>query len=454
MLSAGHHDTFLKLNLAGIGMLRRRRSLGACLFLLLLLQLPFQSTLGQGSVDIMGDWIVTGEETISSRTQFWNGNITVKAGGVLTITGAVLFFNSTSNRSHQGIVVEKGGSIRMQNVRLTTVNKSHGLTFLANGSVEMRDCRVEGIFTKRTLTGSWTAGFRVLSDNPIIEGTTFSRGLNFGPRFEGCQNVLFKGNTVTTSSTGLQLEGCSGKVLENVFYNNTDRQVVIRGCEGVEFRNNTVDMSGMGGLIVSGSKDVETSGNTYQGDFYVVYVSNHSRVTMMGETISGSQVHLEARDGSRVTLLDSRIRLNQTRVVDESTIESSRTVKVRVISGEEPVSGAIVRVKDHEKLLVAEGTTDDDGMAEFVLLEGTIKTSGTGQSVQTLAEPYRFQAVKGLYSASGSADISANPLIEMKMSLPWAFIIVGVLVVAAIVLVAFSPPGGGKRSKKGKKGKT
>ncbi len=425
-------------------------AIGILLPSLLLAQIGL-ATVAAVDLPVEGNWIVTDKQVITDITRVLNGNITVAAGGELQLSNTVLVFNSTESR-HHGIEVEEGGGIIMNRVRLTTVNASEGLRFISNGSVEIRRSRIEHIFGT-TVALEWIGGFRIMSDNPIVEDSVFSEAVGFGPRFEGCDNVIFKNNEIMDSSTGLLFERSNGIIEGNLFIANHDRQVVIRDCGQVTFTNNTVNLTGMGAFIVTRSENVEASGNWYDGDFYVVYVTDHSKVQMSNEFITGDQVHIESSDNSVVTIIDSTVDPGKIRAKETSRVEVKRTVRIKVTSGGDPVGDATVTVKDSEKLLVAEGKTGEDGIVEFLLDEAIITPSSTGQGGGLeVAEPYRFRAVKGIYSGSGRADISQNPLLEMSMTLPWLFIIGAILIAALVIIVVVSPPGKGKKRPKKKKG--
>lgn len=57
-----------------------------------------------------GDWIVTGVEVVENRTILLNGNLTVEAGGSLTLRNVTLKMNVEQNGQY-GISVEEGGSL-------------------------------------------------------------------------------------------------------------------------------------------------------------------------------------------------------------------------------------------------------------------------------------------------------------------------------------------------------
>jgi len=401
----------------------------------------------QGST-ARGDWVVDDAQTLTGTT-IWEGNITVESGGYLTITGATLIFNST-NTSHRGIFVEQGGRIKVENSWISTVNESNGFVFYSNGSVEISGSRFEYIFGT-TVGIVWIGGFRVTSDDPVVEGSQFIDAMGFGPRFEGCENVVFRDNTVTRCSTGLLFEESNGVIQGNIFTNNTDRQVVIRGCELVSFINNTVNLTGMGGLIVTRTGMVETSGNYYEGSYYVIYASNGSTISMDGEYIIGDQIQVESRDNSDVLITDSVLDINRVNTVSGSSVSIKRHVKIRVVSGNEnPVSGALVKVLDPDKELVANGTTNDDGIVQFLLsvADVTVNPFKPSEPDRELFGPYDFRALKGIYSASGSANITTNYNLEVKLQFPWIFVGGAAGVVVLIAVIVLAPPSGGRSKKR------
>jgi hypothetical protein len=407
----------------------------------------FGPALAQGP-PIRNDWVVSDSQTLSG-TSIWNGNITVEGGGELTISSAIILFNST-NASHKGIFVREGGKIKVLNTRITTINKSEGFMFLANGSVEIKNSKLEYVYGD-TYGIVWIGGFRVMSDNPVVEDSQFIDATGFGPRFEGCDNVVFRNNLVTESSTGILFEGSNGLIEGNVFTNNSDRQVVIRDCENVRFIDNTLNLTGMGGLIIARTKKVETSGNVYDGAFYVIYASNRSTLSMDGEYITGDQIQVEANENSHVTITDSTLEIDKINAVSGSSVKLDRNVKIRVVSGKgNPVSGVIVKATDPQKVLVANGTTNDEGIVQFSLRVATVSTNQfkPNEPVRELHGPYTFKALKGIYSASGTANITANYNLEMELKLPWLFIGGAAVVIVLIIVIVFAPPSGSRSKSK------
>jgi hypothetical protein len=447
MLLMGEHNTFLSFGLVAIGMTRPVTHWGIALVAFLLLVLGPAVSAQVSEIPPRGEWLVEGTEALIGATNVWNGNITVAPGGELTIRRSTLIFNSTEF-VHYGIVVQGGGKIVIQESNLTTAvsNGTMGLIFLVDGSVEVRDTAFQYMYGF-TQNVTWISGFKIASESPVVEGSFFYGGAGFGPRFVGSTDVVFRDNLVVGSSTGILMEDSTGVLEGNFFQANTDRQVVIRDCDGVEFTNNTLNLTGMGGLVVVRSRNVLTGDNRYDGDFYVIYVSDRSFVTMSNEEITGQQIQVHARGESSVTILDTPLNFSKIQVIQGAEVVVERTVTVKVVAGGNPKSGAMIDVFDADELLVAEGTTGDDGTADFEIAVLRVTDAGSDPY-----GPHEFKAVKGIYSASGSADISVSGRIELTMSLPWMVIAgIGVVVVVAILLAVTAPRAGKKKGKAKKK---
>jgi len=443
MLPSEAHDTFLRLAPGGIGMRSSRPFYGLYLALASAMLLLSQAGLAAaltGDARSSGNWIVNGSETVSGVTEVWHGNITVSATGQLTMSNSAFVFNSSSLVRY-GITVEKGGRLSMVNSRLASVNASEGFWFLAEGSVEIRDSRIENVFAGTTGL-NWIGGFRIRSDSPVIENTVLMGSLGYFVRFEGCNNVLFTGNTITNASTALFLNRSKGVVKDSLFTNNSDRHIVIESCDGVEVLNNKLNDTGAGAFIVSMSRNIESRGNYYEGGLYGVYARD-AIIQMEGDNVTGAVVCIDAEEGSKITLIDCLYDKESVAANSGSQVVVRRTIKVRAVAGSKSVSGAIVTVRDSNKNQLAEATTDDDGKAEFTITELLVTEEGAAEG-----SPFRFKAVKGIRSVSRTFATLGTEELELKMALPWAFIIGAALFIVLAAFVVASPPRTRKSRKK------
>ncbi len=412
------------------------------LTVLFVLCVGFEAALG---LTPRGNWVIDGKETLSDATAIFEGNITIMPGAELTVTASVLIFNCT-NASRYGVIVKPGGRLAMTNVRLTTINASEGFWFECHGAIEARSCRIEHVFSD-VIGSEWAGGFRITSDNPVVENCIFDHTKGFGVRFDGCRSIVFRGNLVTQASTGLVVNASSGVVADNLFWNNSDRHVVISNSNGVDFTNNKLNETGLGALIMSACDNIRTAHNRYEGEFYVVYAKN-ARVEMQNERLSGGQIHIESIENSRITLIDCLLEKERVNALSGSRVEMMRQVTVWAGSGAGGLSGVIVTVRDQAKTMVGEGMTAEDGTVRLLVSEFTVTESGL-----QLRGPFEFRGVKGIYSGRVRAEIPAGGLVKVKMGLPWLFIGIGAAFLVLVLIIVFRPPAGGrKRSRRSGRG--
>lgn len=383
------------------------------------------------------DLVVDDRVEIRDVTQLYEGNISVLAGGELHLAGSVIVFNSTEQK-HYGVIVEEGGAITITNSRIRATNKTIGFAFSSYGRTQIRDSRFEGIYDEY-IAHEWVGGFRIFSDNPVVTGSKFLDAHGFGIRFQGSNNVTFIDNMVSGTSTGLTLDDSSGLVKDNIFYNNTDRQVLIRGCDKVEYDGNSVNFSGMAGLVVVNTTEFTSTDSFYEEGLYVVYVSG-SECEFTHDNFEGRYIVLEGREGAMVTMFDCGLNVSQVQAKSGSQIKIDRYIWLKVLSGDDTVDDAIVKVENSDGTLVAEGTTDETGIAELRMTVARAKDSGL-----EVYDPHTFKAVKGLLSGSGTANITSNSQIELQMSLPWLYIIGGLVFLAFVVVIVVMPPAGRRK---------
>ena len=384
---------------------------------------------------------VVGTQSIVDKSLFLDGNVTVENGGELIVENSILTFHSNQTY-HPGVYVEKGGSLVMRNSTLEATNLSEGFSFLAEGRVDIRNCEIGGIFTT-TVGLKWIGGFRIRGDNSLIRDTVFARARGYAVRCEGAKNFTFSNNLIYATATALLMNQSSGSIVGNWFFNNTDRQVVIQNSDGVRFENNIVNGTGMGGVIIVDSRNVESKGNQVEGPLYVVYIKR-SQVTMEKDVLAGPQIQLDAENSSSVIAEDCAIDVGKAHTKGSSQILMKRTVRVRVLKNGNPVEGAIVSVKNVDGDSVAKGQTGKDGVAQFLLTEARVVDSGS-----KLFDPHTFKAVKGLRSFTGTANITSQSQVELNLRLPWGLIsLVTIFLVLAAIVVLVPPKS--RRLRKGR----
>ncbi len=423
--------TFLSRHSNNGGMIGSMRSSKPLVWILIIV-FGFQATvMGFADLEVRDDWAITDKQVVQGETRLYAGNITVESGGELLLDEAVFVFNSTEDK-HFGILVEEGGTIRIENSRIRTVNQSIGFAFFAYGSVDIKGSNFESIYDS-TLNRTWMGGFRIFSDDPVIEDSTFTGGRRYGVRFEGCENIRFVNNVIRETSTALSVTESSGVISGNWLHGNSDRQVFVKRCGNMDFQSNILNGTGMAGLVLINSTEFQSSDNVLDGGFYVVYASG-SQGEFMGDELYGDYVVLEGRDNSEIKMFNCLANVSKIQAKSGSTISFQKTVNLRVVRGGNPVENAIVEIQDADGSVVAEGRTNSSGLASFKMIAMRASESGVENS-----DPHQFKAVKGLFSSSGQANISTDSRIELEMKLPWLFIGVGALVAILVILVVFMP---------------
>ena len=85
-----------------------------------------------------GDWIVTGVEVVENKTILLNGNLTVKAGGSLTLRNVTLRMNVEQNGQY-GISVEEGGALSIYNSNISSATEFRFFFSVVGGSFVMKN---------------------------------------------------------------------------------------------------------------------------------------------------------------------------------------------------------------------------------------------------------------------------------------------------------------------------
>jgi hypothetical protein len=99
---------------------------------------------------------------------------------------------------------------------------------------------------------------------------------------------------------------------------------------------------------------------------------------------------------------------------------------------------------------VANGTTNDEGIVQFPLRVASISYNEFKPTEPTrdIFGPYTYKALKGIYSASGTANITAYYNIELELKFPWVFVGGAAVVIILIIVIVIAPPAGSRKSKK------
>jgi parallel beta-helix repeat protein len=126
-----------------------------------------------------GDWIVTGVKVVENKTVLLNGNLTVKAGGSLTLRNVTLRMNVEQNGQY-GISVEEGGSLSIYDSNISSTTEFRFFFSVVGGSFVMKNSELHDA----GWDGQWDwngepskRGLYVQADDAVIDGNFISDSL-------------------------------------------------------------------------------------------------------------------------------------------------------------------------------------------------------------------------------------------------------------------------------------
>jgi len=197
-----------------------------------------------------GDWIVMGVEVVENKTILLNGNLTVKAGGSLTLRNVTLRMNVEQNGQY-GISVEEGGSLSIYDSNISSATEFRFFFSMIDGRLVMEDSELHGAGF-----GEWgEGGLWIQADDTLIDGNLISDC--YGVVLNGSDNWVIN-NRFMNIDSGIFIHNPSGGgPKHNLIVNNTIHAKengiwIIRSSDNV-ITNNTLDA--MVGIRLGGSWD-------------------------------------------------------------------------------------------------------------------------------------------------------------------------------------------------------
>jgi parallel beta-helix repeat protein len=254
----------------------------------------------------MGEWTVTGEETVEDKAITLNGNLTVGPSGSLTMRNVTLNVNSQYDGQYE-IEVEPGGALFIYGSTIAAADEEHGFSFLVDGSAfEMKDSELHGAGwgpEDESLGGeeaimAGTKGLLIAGDNAVVDGNTISNN-HVGLIVAGSGATVTKNNIHSNKVHGIYLHGASdGSFTDNSIQHSTvsspfrmrharNNQIIgntivlssiHRGVietfnsDGNVFQNNDISGLGVGIALMFVSNDNVVEGNTFAVDEVGVWI--------------------------------------------------------------------------------------------------------------------------------------------------------------------------------------
>ena len=196
----------------------------------------------------MGEWTVTGEETVQDKSVTLNGNLTVGAGGSLTLRNVTLNVNSQYDGQY-GIEVEPGGSLFIYGSTIAAADEEHGFSFLVDGAAfEMKDSELHG-------AGWGPEDDSLGGEEAIMAG---SKGLLIA-----ADDAVIDGNTISNNHVGIIVAGSDATVTNNNIHSNKVHGILLHGASNGQFANNSIQHSTVSSpFLMRHARNNQIIGNT------------------------------------------------------------------------------------------------------------------------------------------------------------------------------------------------
>jgi len=429
-----------------------------CLFLFpllaSLLPVPFHGPVAPvgASAPAMGDWIVTGPETVSNSDVTLTGNLTVKTGGNLVLDKVNLKMNCNRNGQFN-ITVKAGGKLTMQNSTVSPIDfqQRYRYNFMieAGAGASINDSTLSAV-GEGDITKIQTMGLSVNASNVKLIHDVFTR-INILYPAAGIvvgfmASPLIERNDLTSFLTGISfIMGSHSIVKDNTITNNAIGVLCL--LSQPTFKGNDIN-GNLVGMQFTGSQPTLT-GNTFRGSYYNAIAAESSDVVMDSNTFSnnvgdllfnssglidrhmsitgpGNGIDIDHAGSKQVLIENSTLRATGTSImtINDSAVQVLNTtfdqnkVKITTNSGSLMVywflnvsaataSGgtapdATITVKDHQNATVFQGPADNDGMVRWVQVEQYLQVGTT----RTYRTPHEVTATTG--SLWGNATVTMD----------------------------------------------
>ena len=434
-----------------------------CMFLFPLLAsvLPGPGGLVSAGPPANGDWNINDSQTLTGSDVTLTGNLTVGLGGNLHLDHVTLRMNCSLGHIYN-ITIKAGGKLTVTNSTITPTDflQRYRYNFMISiGAVadiydSTLDAIGEGNFSKPQTMGLyvesssvWLMGNSFTRTNILYTATAILVGPMASPHIEA--NDISGLYTVGISL----LMGSKSTIKNNTIRNNAIGLIGLLSDPVLE--GNTFTSNLLGAQVTQSSAALK--GNTFRGSLFGAFGAEGSDVTMDSDkfidnsgdmTLNQSSLvakHLSMSGavngidvdhaGSKEVLIEnSSIKASTTELVvndssvsllnttfDESKVQITTDsgslqvfwfmqVNVSLASGTK-AAGAQVSVKDVQNTTVFQGPTDNDGMLSWVKVEQYAQ-SGAKRTNMT---PHEVRATKGSLWGNASADMQASKTVDIVM---------------------------------------
>lgn len=445
----------------------RTPSVLAVLLLLLPLLTPLALTAGTMEVQAqgpppVGDWDVSGDESLSDTEVVVTGNISVPFGATLKLDNVTVIMNCSFNGEFN-FTVGLGGKLVMRNstIRPADLFQFRRYNFLLRiGSIaEIYDSQLVAIGAGNLSVPS-TLGLYVETSGATIANCNFTRvnllylaaGIVVAPlaspkiegnRFSGVyltgislilgSNALIKGNEVLACGVGLLSLASAPTVVDNDFHSNLVAMQFSSGSATLRdntIRNNIVNGIGTDDVDLNMQDDVfiDNANDMTLNQSSLLAQRMRTRGTGGGISIDGSgpeSVRIEdsvlgVESPEALTINDSTVHLVNTTFDRDNVLLPTEVshlhvwwylnISVSKLSGD-PAAGATINVLDVDNSTVYQGQADADGEVVSIDVEEYEQT-GTNRTFYT---PHTVKATLDQISGSVAADIDRTRWVNLTL---------------------------------------
>ncbi len=324
-----------------------------------------------------GCYVATGTNVLIANNTIISGTSNDNGLGLYTVTGGVVY-NNLVNATANGIVLDGGGVINVT-VRNNTIHAS-----LGGGNYN-------GIY----VTGNSTEN--------LIEDNYINSHDYIGVYVDDSDANTFINNYVTSGS------------YSSWYY---DYGIYIQYSDYNVFINNTINNTGGPGVRMAYCNNNTFIGNLFMNNYVGVYLTySKMRKTdfannVILNTSSPYDYRLESSDASPSKIYFLNCTYNDAAVYwnSYSSVERVWYLRVNVTDPDGPVSNATILVYDRFGSLVANETTDENGLSPFIPLTeylGVYKSSTTMRKTYYSNYTIQVSAVEH-FDNSGEVNMSGN----------------------------------------------
>ena len=417
-------------------------------------------------------WVVSSLFTLDSTVKDLRADLVIEDGGELHITNATLMVNSSKDGEFS-ITVKPGGKLFADHSNISYGPSKARYQFTVNGAMELWNSDISGT------TGMFDQGGVFISSSDVnVTGCHFHDHQWYAMIINGSSPTI-SGCTIDNCKSGIRVEnGGAPRITGNTFKDNQREGMIVLDSKPAiddnSFINNTKGIglyqseAEISGNEITGSStigiecvqlsDAVITGNTIsrcgQAGISVVYSSpkissniitssgigintSASMASIRKNTIAGNSGWGIYSSGGAPTLDGNKFTDGSGNVNALGSIAIVWTVSIRVIdSNNQPVSGAVVTVKDRYGNLFFQGTTGDSGNITGLEVTGThTDASGAQKSDSPYTIKVKWHELSSSLSVNADRDRQITAQLQQtpaKGFLPGP----GLLLIGAAVLLA------------------